>query len=220
MKKKMILITAAACLLLAVLGIWALYRHNYPAIPNVLGTDEETAKTILINHGFIPVVEYGYSDTADIGTVFYMEPRANSSAKRNSSVSITVSRGSSNAKVWHIRADDLEEGFEDDWDIQRIYIANGQLCVDVSATFGVDMEWAPIGNSPDFIGAAAPDSSFNIPSGLYIDADETAYSAGETCEFTLITSIDNLGRYQPNQIYYKMFTDHGEIILCITMGWH
>jgi len=65
-------------------------------IPNVVGMDEATAKSNLINSGFAcsdANVTYAYSDSVEKGKVISQSPTASSSGTKGATVSITVSKG-------------------------------------------------------------------------------------------------------------------------------
>lgn len=64
-------------------------------VPDVTGCDEETAKTILLNQGLIPVIseEPKYSDVVQYGMVCETNPAINSNVAKNTKVNIYKSRG-------------------------------------------------------------------------------------------------------------------------------
>ncbi len=59
-------------------------------IPNLAGTDEESAKTALLAKGLIPIVRYEESDSVQEGVVIRTEPGPGSKAEEDTKVTIVV----------------------------------------------------------------------------------------------------------------------------------
>lgn len=62
-------------------------------VPEIAGTDEATAKTVLTSNGLIPVIKYEDSETVAEGNVIRTEPESGTSAEKNTVVTVYVSNG-------------------------------------------------------------------------------------------------------------------------------
>lgn len=67
---------------------------NGVKIPDIIGTDLESAKTIVLNMGLVPIIEEGFSNEFLKGKVMACEPEVGTTLEKGSSVTITVSKGS------------------------------------------------------------------------------------------------------------------------------
>ncbi len=101
MKQKKRLIPLAVCVLLVILCFCGCASSNAEptvtgvTIPNLAGTDVESAKTILAGKGLIPIVAKEESESYEEGIVIRTEPAAGETAEVDASVTIVVSSGSS-----------------------------------------------------------------------------------------------------------------------------
>lgn len=90
-------------------------------VPSVVGTDEDTAKTVMLNNGFIPTVEEEFSDTVELGKVTRTSIEANQSVPKNSPIVIYVSKGGANFKPTSMKWSWTNCGtkYDDKWTIDQ-----------------------------------------------------------------------------------------------------
>lgn len=67
--------------------------ENGVKIPEILGTDIESAKTIVLNMGLVPIVEEDFSEGYAKGYVMGCSPETGKTVEKGTSVTITVSKG-------------------------------------------------------------------------------------------------------------------------------
>lgn len=72
-------------------------------VPDLSGTDAESAKTILVNCGLVPVIQEEFSNFISQGLVTRSEPGAFAEVERGTRVTIYVSRGLSQIKASNFR---------------------------------------------------------------------------------------------------------------------
>ena len=68
-------------------------------LPDVSGLDETTCKTLLVNKGLIPKIDFEYSDTVSEGLVTRTDPAAGSSVKEDDIITVYISKGKSYYKA-------------------------------------------------------------------------------------------------------------------------
>jgi len=119
------------------------------AIPDVIGADESTAKTILTDNGIVPIVEYDYNQNFAEGIVYKMQPQVNSKVEKNSKVTISVSKGKeliystdSVLSWYHVYGSE-----SDYWEFENPYIGRGYLIVNLTPTINskYPFEWEEYG---------------------------------------------------------------------------
>lgn len=66
---------------------------NGVKVPDIIGTDLESAKTIVLNMGLVPIVKEDFSEGFVKGEVMDCEPEVGTTLEKGSSVTITVSKG-------------------------------------------------------------------------------------------------------------------------------
>ena len=69
--------------------------ENGVKIPEILGTDIESAKTIVLNMGLVPVIQEEFSDSYKKDCVVGCQPEIGTTIEKGSSVNIIVSKGPS-----------------------------------------------------------------------------------------------------------------------------
>lgn len=118
-------------------------------IPDVIGADETTAKTILTDNGIVPIVEYDYNQEFTEGIVYKMQPQVNSKVEKNSKVTISVSKGKeliystdSVLSWYHVYGSE-----SDYWEFENPYIERGYLIVNLTPTINskYPFEWEEYG---------------------------------------------------------------------------
>lgn len=102
-------------------------------VPSVVGTDEDTAKTVMLNNGFIPTVEKEYSDSVEAGKVSRTSIEANQTVPKNSPIVIYISKGPSSYVATNMKWSwsNCRSSFKDEWYINYYdcYIRDGILTI-------------------------------------------------------------------------------------------
>ncbi len=118
-------------------------------VPDVVGADESTAKTILTSNEVIPIVKHDYNDKFDNGIVYKMEPQENQKVEKNTKVIIYVSKGKEfiyskdSVLSWY----HVEGSNSDKWDFDNPYIEKEYLMVKMMPAINTkfSFEWEEYG---------------------------------------------------------------------------
>lgn len=100
-------------------------------IPDLSGCDEDSAKTLLLNLGLVPVFDEDFSDEVNIGLVAYCSPECLSYAAQGSKVTVYLSKGATYAealssKMYHDSDEDIF------FDFYNPVFKNNSIVIDVS----------------------------------------------------------------------------------------
>ena len=102
-------------------------------MPDLTGTDADSAKTILVNCGLVPVMAEEFSDYLEQGLVTRSEPIAFAEVEPGSRVTVSVSRGLSQIKASNFRYNRLNKA--DNYapasvQVEQIFVEEDMLYLD------------------------------------------------------------------------------------------
>lgn len=194
-------------------------------IPDILGTDEDTAKNLISSVGLIPQLTYEYDDYADVGTVITTTPSINNQVSKNTKVTIIVSKGPSyvEANDSRIRWFNVAEG-EDYWEFSTPYINEETLYIDCyNVKFSVPIKWQDNYDEGIIIGEASINDTFDktVPcSAVY---EKQSWKANEKQDFTLEIPLTDLNETRPTEMHILLYADvnkkHSNINISFTFTW-
>lgn len=195
-------------------------------VPDVLGTDETTAKNIMSSNGLIPQITYEYDDEVEKGYVITTDPAISTSVNKNGKVKIIISKGPS-----FIEADDARIGWynvadgDDDWEFSTPYINDEVLYIDCfNVKFSTPIKWQDKYNNGTIIGEAAINDTFDktVPcSAVY---EKQSWKANEKQTFTLEIPLTDLNETRPTEMHILLYADvnkkHSKISISFTFTWN
>ena len=182
------------------------------SIPDIIDTDEATAKNVLSSNGLIPIVKYENSDNIEEGNVIRTTPDIGTLVDKNSKITIYISEGPSYIKASDSRAEWWFLSYnEDDWEFYTPYIQNGILYIECySVTFGCDMEWQDRYDEGKVIGIASITDSFDKTVPVSAEYEKQSWSAYESQSFTLEIPLKDLDVSRPTDMYLKLYTQNDD----------
>lgn len=166
--------------MLATLVLFLISCEQSITIPDIIGVDEETAKSIIVNNEIVPKVSYEYSDSLTEGVVIRTSPAVGSNVKKNQSITIVVSKGlkrinskDSRASMFNIYG--ISEFKEGDWGFYSPYIEDEILHIEmfVSFTTSKDLKWKDAYNEGKGFGTATivDENNKQIPISVIYNED-------------------------------------------------
>lgn len=173
-------------------------------LPDVSGTDFDSAKAVLINKGFLIIVKEKYSDTVKPGDVIGTEPKGEIMLEENSKVILLVSKGPHKitAKNATISWNSIDINNPDDWNFAAPQIIDDFLYIYCSPTFGTTFTFKSTG-----FGNASITDSFDkkVPITLVDDAlrkfpENKEVKKGEETEFYLRIPMAQIDSDRPTHI--------------------
>ena len=182
---------------------------NRVAIPDVLDSDETTAKNILSSNGLIPKIEYEYNDYVEQGNVMDVSPGIGSKVEKNSKVTVYVSKGSSiiYSKDSRISWNNISTG-DDNWEFISPYIKKETLCIECkNVSFSVPIKWLDKYNDGDLIGEASINDTFSKVVPVKAKYEKQSWKANEKQKFTLKIPLGDLDVSKPTNMYLRLFTE-------------
>ncbi len=98
-------------------------------IPDLVGTDESVAQTVLLNNGLIPMVDYTYSDFVDIGKVVALSYEVGDEVPKNTNVTMYISKGKENyyCASYSVSWSNSNPNWSDSWNVTNAFIEGGVL---------------------------------------------------------------------------------------------
>jgi len=222
MKKIIILLLVSTMLLCFTACGETVSPNNRITIPDILDTDETTAKNILSSNGLIPSIKYENSEEFEQGNVIRTEPQIGESVEKNSKVTIYISDGpsyisSSDSRIqwWNLSTGD------DDWEFYSPYIENNILYINCyNVTFSCDMEWSDRYNNGELIGIASITDSFDKTVPVSAKYEKQSWKANESQSFILEIPLKDLNVSQPTDMYLRLYTNNdSDIRVNFYMTW-
>ena len=228
-KKRTVMILVLFCMILAlaacsnvnsVVDNESIPTNNKITIPNIIGIDENTAKTLLTSKGLLPKVEYEYNDTEKEGNVFRTMPYIGSQVVPESVVTIYVSKGPSHyvlsnnvGYIYNVNnIDPFEWGTgttEGTKEFYAPYFDRGYLYIDIwlkcNSIYDIEFYRSNTSTSDkETFGTASIKDSFDktVPIKVLFD-DYRVNNKGEKTAFTLKIPLSDLDVQKPTNLYVK-----------------
>jgi len=193
-------------------------------VPDVSGSDVETAKTVLASLGFVPTVTERASDSIEAGIVIESNPPSDETLSPGSKIELVVSSGpqritsKDGTATWRVvRA-------VDGWEYEFPYIEDGTLYI-VFRDLGFEaiVEWYNPNPSGDGFGHASISDTFDkiVPIKFYWERKLSEY--GQAQDITLEIPVGDLDVQKPTTMYIRLFSEvngqYRDIELDLTFAW-
>lgn len=177
-------------------------------VPDIVGTEEDIAKTILASNGLIPTVEKAYDDKVEFGKVIRTSPSVGSPVEKNGKVTLYISNGpkylkpsSSNMRFYSITKEKM-----DDWNFNNPYIEEGVLYIQCQPMFMANIKWVnyreDLGGSP---ARASISDTFEKTVPVNVLTSQESLKAGERGDITLKIPLSDLDVQKPTTMYLQLF---------------
>lgn len=220
-----LLFVAAGVLILTFApGLLNSNKKDIPVIvvPNIVGTDESTAKTLLASKGLIPIVEYLFDDNVSTDIVIRTSPAAGNYTSEISSVTIYVSKGPQ-----RIVSKDSRLGMSipvTEWEFYAPYIDDGYFYVEcINVKFNGSMEWFDKYNSGLGGGKASITDSFDKTVPIQVLYGKMSWKKNEIQSFTIKIPINDLDVKKPTNLYMVLYVKvngiDDQVIVDISSTW-
>ena len=183
-------------------------------LPDVSGTDLDSAKAVLINKGFLITIEEQYSDTIRAGDVVDTNPKSGTMLEENSKVILIISKGPSmiECKDATIEWYNIDSNAPDDWNFSTPTIYNGNLYFWCDVTFGVDFTFKGrgFGNASitDTFDKQAPISLLDEKLGSFPEGKQV--KQGQKESFVICVPLAQLDSERPTHVACELVILVGE----------
>ncbi len=190
-------------------------------IPDVTGSEEDIAKNILSSNGFIPVVEYAYSDDTAEGCVIETDPAVGKKVEKGTKVILYISKGASltDCKTSMISWYNMTAG-EDNWEFSKPYIYEGYLYITVYPTLQLSLTLKNYG-----VAALGTQKKETVATLLFEnDAETLDIIALQEAEFTIAICVEDIPKAELEAVAVELYyadpsTAQGKIPLEFTITW-
>jgi serine/threonine-protein kinase len=194
-------------------------------MPNVKNMEEEAAVEKLKDLGITTSVKYVFSDDVDEGLVIDTNLKVGEIIDEDTSVSLTVSKGSQyiyskdSTITWHNYGDN-----QDNWEFEGPYIDcdENMLIINCEPTFGTSVELKESNSSSGLAFAnASLNDTFNKTVPAEVDCDSLIMYSGTTYTMVLKIPLSELDTEKPTDIYLEIYTpaDKPNINISFSMTW-
>lgn len=192
-------------------------------VPDVSGSEVETAKTVLAALGFVPIVVEKVSESVEAGLVIESFPGAGESLPPGSKVEVTISSGpkritsKSAYASWNV-------GAGEDWLYDDDYIEDGTLYIIFSnVKFEAKVKWWDPNKSGSGFGSASVTDTFDKTVPLEIEWQRQSNANGEAQLITLKVPVDDLDVQKPTTMFLRLFAEvngaYDEIGVNLSFSW-
>ena len=195
---------------------------NRIKVPDIVDTDEKTAKNVLSTNGLIPSVKYDYDDDIKKGNVFKTEPEVGSKIEKNSKVTVYISKGKSYIKSKDSRIEWYNlSSKNDDWEFYSPYIKKNTLYIKChNVKFGCNMKWKDKYKDGYIIGDASINDSFDKTVPVQAKYKKQSWKANEKQKFTLEIPLKDLKESRPTDMYLRLYTTKmGDVKVNFYITW-
>ena len=177
-------------------------------IPDLSGTDVDSAKTLVTNIGLVATVSEEYSDTVETGLVIKTKPPAGNTVDQNSKLEIIVSKGPKTvvSKDSQISWTNVSYYGADDWNFESPYIEDGELkikCTDVKLAASV--KWRDTQKNGYGYGLASITDTFDKSIPLTINWGKQYVAAGNKQNLEIVIPVTDLDVQKPTTLYLKLY---------------
>ena len=170
------------------------------AVPNLVGCDEATAKTLLAGKGLVPRIENGYSNEVNVGNVIKTYPEFGSALKKDSAVMVYICKGpslkySKDAQAqWNTNQCNVEAFYD-------AFVREGTLTIEIEISTDYIVGWKGSGSS-GFGTATLKDSDnlFGKEVNLTIDTNKMKWNSGENIYFSIVIPLEDVSITLPTSV--------------------
>ena len=194
---------------------------NRIKVPDVVDTDEKTAKSILSSSGLIPSIKYDYDDDIKKGNVVKTEPKVSSKVEKNSKITVYISKGKSYVESKDSRIEWTNvSNKDDDWEFYSPYIKKDTLYIKCNVKFACPIKWKDTYKEGYIIGDASINDSFDKTVPISAKYKKQSWKAYEKQNFTLEIPLKDLSESRPTDMYTRLYTTKkGEVDVNFYITW-
>ena len=194
-------------------------------VPDLSGSDLDSAKVLLTNLGLVPIVTEEYSDDVEAESVIGTEPVAGSEAEPSAQVKILISKG---PKIVYSADSQLSWTFvsygEDDWNFESPYIDEGMLHVKFTKVkLQAVVKWKDDQKNGYGFGLASISDTFNKTVPLKLNWERQYSNFGQSQAFEVVVPITDLDVQRPTNLYMKLYAyidgSDEEVKLDLSITW-
>jgi hypothetical protein len=193
-------------------------------VPDVSGSDAETAKTVIAALGLVPTLEEKFSDSVEAGIVMGSDPSAGVAQSSGGKVKLLVSAGPKRLTSTNGTANFTNVSPGEDWNYDYPYIEDGTLVIELfEVKFDSEVKWwDPTGNGRGF-GEASIKDTFNKTVPIELMWTKQSNKRDQTQDFTLRIPLSGLDVQELSSMFVRLFAEvngrYQEIWMSFTFAW-
>lgn len=176
-------------------------------VPNVTNISMTDGKNVLSSMGYIPIIEYEYSDDIVADNIIRSEPSAGMPVSKGDRVTIYVSKGSSliESKDSYANWNYITYGVEDNWEFYSPYIKDNTLYIECyNVIFGTAMSWRDRYGEGSASGTASVNDTFDKVIPVRLKYEKASVSANESQSFTIMVPLNDINVAKPTNLYFRI----------------
>lgn len=194
-------------------------------VPDLAGSDLDSAKVLLTNLGLVPIVTEEYSDDVAEDSVIGTEPNAGIEVEQSAQVTILISKG---PKLVYSADSQLSWTYvsygEDDWNFESPYIDEGMLHVKFTkVNLQAVVKWKDDQKNGYGFGLASITDTFNKTVPLRLNWERQYSSFGQSQAFEVVVPVTDLEVQRPTNLYMKLYAyvdgSDDEVKLDLSITW-
>ena len=194
-------------------------------VPDVVGSDQETAKSVIAALGLVPTIEEEVSESVDAGIVIKTVPKSGESLSPGSKISIIVSKGQKRVTS---QDSNMEWTFvsygEDKWEFTNPYIEDGSMFIEFSnVQLMAQVKWKDDQKNGYGFGQASINDTFDKAVPIKILYEDQSHKSGQRQDFVVKIPVSDLNEDKPTTMYLRLFAyingRDSEINLNLTATW-
>ena len=195
-------------------------------IPDLSGTDLDSAKTLVTNLGLVATVTEQYSDEVETGLVMKTNPPAGTTVDQSSKLKIIISKGPKmiTSKDSQISWTNVSYYGSDDWNFSSPFIEDGKLkinCNDVKLAASIN--WREDQDNGYGYGLASITDTFDKSIPLKLLWDRKYVSYGQKQDLEIVIPVTDLDVKKPTTLYLKLYGeingDDDTVYLTFNITW-
>ena len=216
-------ITGSVAVLLSVL-MFLTACSSGTKVPDVAGSDVETAKTVLATLGLVPAVLEKPSESVEAGIVIESNPAAGESLSPGSKVEVVVSTGPKRITSKNGTALWSGVGVNQDWYYDFPYIEDGTLHITFTdVKFEARVKWWDPNENGKGFGQASISDTFDKTVPLDIKWQRQSSANGQAQLIALKVPVNDLDVQKPTTMFLRLFAEidgkYQEIGMHLTFSW-
>ena len=194
-------------------------------VPDLAGSDLDSAKILLTNLGLVPVVTEEYSDEVEVDFVIGTEPAAGEGVDPSSKVTVVLSNGPSLVTAADSTMSWTYVSYgEDEWNFESPYIEEGKLHVKFSdVKLKAAVKWKDDQQNGYGFGLASITDTFDKTVPLTINWGRQYSSFGQSQDLEVVIPLTDLDIQKPTNLYMKLFAyidgSDEEVKLDLSVTW-
>lgn len=213
---KQTIITIIGVVIAIILLVFLLFGGG--RVPNVVGVTEDTAKQILTEKGYSPVIVYENDNSQPAGCVVGTNPGYGSRLGDGGQVTVYVSAGKTNVTDAVLHWYHVTGSTDDDYNFSTPYVQNNYLYIDMEMQLQTNYSVLLRG-----FGYASINDTYDKTVPIDYEYEKVEVVKGEYQNITVRIPLSDLENQRPTTIYFKLATYVGgrneEIRFEIDMTW-